>query len=371
MSSIKVKLIISIIAVVVIFFIYASSGGGNGGDFFSIANSTFGDISLFPKKGEFNPLSSIPILSDGNPSTPLEQPISPLTIYLHSKAGMSVGGTVLIYSCTVPDAAADAETAGWVCGTPAVDAPLLELPVEYGKAVYAPFEAGDVNGTGLLHTNTPYALLFKANSHFYDAELGREMFIPSDSGGSKDYTLLYEVDAVGSLMDPLDETKPINGQPSTDLNSPSVELGCYGGCDDDETLFYAKGKGDGEISMDLTIACGGYGGVCRDVVLYFNFGFPKPEGNELLAVDLRHLSGNDLHLPTDLMQYFDSQGGNVHIGDMVSGQSSKYRLSFTFREVAIDHNDPFGICLDDLNRGAGIYGGEGAKPVEVKMGFVD
>ena len=278
---------------------------------------------------------------------------------------------MLIYPCTMAEGATVDGTVGWMCGTPVADVPLLELPVEYGKAVYAPFEAGDVNGTSLLHTNTPYAIHFKGNRHFYDADLGKEMFIPSDSGGSEEYALLYEVDAVGSLMDPLDETKTINGQPSTDLNLPAVELGCYGGCDDDETLFYAKGKGDGVISMDLTIACGGYGAVCRDVVLYFNFGFPKPEGNELLGVKIHHLSGANFFLPMDLMQYFDSQGGNLYVGDMVSGQSSKYRLSFTFREVAIDHNDPFGICLDDLNGGEGIYGGEGAKPVEVKMGFVD
>ena len=282
---------------------------------------------------------------------------------------MSVGGTVLIYPCTMAEGATADGTAGWMCGTPAVDVPLLELPVEYGKAVYAPFEQGDVNGTSLLQTNTPYAIHFKGNRHFYDADLGKEMFIPNGVDG--EYALIYGVDAVGELMDPLDETKAINGQPSTDLNVPAVELGCYGGCDDDETLFYSKAKGDGKIRMDLTIGCGGYGAVCRDVVLYFNFGFPKPEGNELLDVEIRHLSGVDFTLPADLMPYFDSQGGNLYVGDMVSGQSGKYRLQFTFREVAIDHNDPFGICLDDLNRGAGIYGGEGAKPVEVKVGFVD
>lgn len=369
MASVKTKIIVSIIAVAVIFFIYASSGGNSGGDFFSIGDSFFGDISLFPSKSAFNPLSSI--LPDGTPAPPLEQPVSPLTIYLNSKAAVSVGGTVLVYTCTMAEGATADGTAGWMCGTPVADVPLLELPVEYGKAVYAPFEPGDVNGTSLLQTNTPYAIHFRANRHFYDADLGKEMFVSSGEAGSGEHTLLYEVDAVGSLVDPLDETKAINGQPTTDLNLPTVELGCYGGCDDDETLFYSKAKGDGEITMDLTIACGGYGAVCRDVVLYFNFGFPKPEGNELLGVKINHLSGVNFHLPTDLMQYFDSQGGNLYIGDMVSGQSSKYRLQFTFREVAIDHNDPFGICLDDLNRGAGIYGGEGAKPVEVKMGFVD
>jgi len=354
MPTTRTKILISIIAIALILILYINYGGG-GSDFSDFA---IGNISLFPQRQAFESASQSASQFVQNYTHTVGVPVSDLILYFTSEAPMSVGGEVLIYRCNQSE---EVES-GWVCGTPGEE-PLLKLPIEYGKAVY---EWSNTTATAPLYTRTPYAFFFHGTRQFYDSKLGdgNEAFIAGEN------VRMYEVDGVGRLVDMVNEKKAINGQLSTDLSWSQVEIGCYGGCEDGDVLIYDTAKGDNEVWMDITIGCGGYGAECRNVVLWFDFDFPKPEGNELRRLELKYVSGLDLHLPEDLLSYFKPQD-MVYVGDMRSGETATYRLEFEFWHVVLDENDPFCLWMDDLNQHGDIYGGEKAKPTEVCFGFVD
>lgn len=342
----KTKALIAIAIIAALFFVYSSKGT----DFFSLQDFSFGDITGFPERPVFN--ESVPQFIE---NITVGIPVSKLTLFLHTKAAMSVSGEVLIYSC-------NKTKEGWICDTPHEGDPLVALPVNYGKTIYNRYEFAAPNAT-ILYIDTPYSIYFKGSNRFYDAFLGEETF------DDENYELMYEVDAVGTIIDPLNEERLINNQISTDLREEGVEIGCIGGCENNDILIYNETKGDGKINFDISIGCGGYGCECRDIVLYFDFDFPKPEGNELKTFKAEHISGKDLFVPVDWLSYFKRQN-RIYLGSMPSGTTMTYRIWMEFQHFNLDENDPFCMVLKDLNGGVDVFDTDKAKGREICFEFM-
>lgn len=289
------------------------------------------------------------------------KPVEKVNFYLMTTAMTAVTGRLEIYGCEEDDE-------GIIkCGHPGSDQyqPIQTLPISHGKAVYEK----PINVTHLV-TNTPYSLYFDGGDRFYDKFLSsdaEEIFeYKSDSAI---YEKIFEVEGVGTILDPLNENNTINNQPSTDLNHVGVEIGCSGGCKDDDVLVYNKTNGDGAISIELKIGVSGYGSMCKDLVLYFDFPYiGKPEGNEFSSIKLMHIAGHELSAPSELVSYFKSRD-RVYFGTMESGEVAIYQVSMSMKEYNIDKYDRFCIVVDDKYGDNDLFGNEKASEKKICFAF--
>jgi hypothetical protein len=288
------------------------------------------------------------------------QPIEELTVHLMTKAAFSPTGSLLFYDCNISNNVI-------TCGVPNINEPVLSLPVSYGQAQYLWTDYTPKNGLYPLYIDHPYALYFAGGNQLYDSFLGAEIFTLSRTGAPK-VEVIYDLEAVGEITDPLDESQLIDGQPSTNLDRSSVELGCHGGCKNDDVLVYSKSQGDGEIYFDINIGCNGYGEECKNILMRFNYSFPKPEGNEIEEIRATLVRGPDLHIPPNLLSSFKDRTA-INIGTLQSGVKSTYRIRIVYSPRNLDKNDPYCIVFDDLGGAGDIFGDAKGEPAEVCFCF--
>lgn len=209
-----------------------------------------------------------------------------------------------------------------------------------------------------IKTGTQYRVVFEGNNtgtSYYDEDLG----VMSFDGYKKEvdkltFSVPTGIYLVGTLDDILDEnSSSVNGA-SGDPTAGTDEVGCTGGCAADEGLLYDESVGDGTWYLDITVSVSGADSFIKDGVLAFKHDLSNPpEGNEFSSIAAQLQSGTDFGIDSELVNYWKNEIP-ISLGDIKSGRSGTYRLTFSTSEANIDANDDWTLNFDDL----GAYKGK-------------
>ena len=218
--------------------------------------------------------------------------------------------------------------------------------------------SGTASSPGVT-TDTPYKVVFDGNGTYYDEDFGVIQFSSKDydpQQGVYLFTNYGTVDKpaalIATIADPLDEsdlTGTIDGESSTNL-SAGAELGCpTGNCANDATLVYDESNGDGSFYIEPDFSFTGANAEIRKPVLCFKWDETNgPEGNEITGMTYQTLSGSDLGVPSDILNYWKNEEC-VSLGTVVrSGTMSSARITITVDESNLDANDDWKMYVDDL-----------------------
>jgi len=199
-----------------------------------------------------------------------------------------------------------------------------------------------------VRTSTPYRVVFDGDGTYYDKDYGIMTFDDEDFNPSTGEYLfdMKDITLVATISDMINESAlsgDVNGQTSSSAVG-TAELGSAG----TDTFTYDVSIGDGQFYFKPTLEASTAYSELKNAVLCFEWDTSNaPEGNEISSITASLVSGTDLGIPAELVNYWSNEEC-VSLGDMTAGQSSQIKLLFTVDDTAIDANDGYFLAFDDL-----------------------
>ena len=199
-----------------------------------------------------------------------------------------------------------------------------------------------------IRTSTSYRVVFDGDATYYDKDYGIMTFEDEDFNPSTGEFLfdMKDITLVATISDMINEssiTGDVNGQ-TTSCIVGTDELGSAG----TDEFTYDVSVGDGQFYFKPTLEASVAYSELKDAVLCFEWDTSNaPEGNEISSITCSLVSGTDLGIPAELVNYWSNEEC-VSLGDMTAGQSSQIKLLFTVDDTAIDANDGYFLAFDDL-----------------------
>jgi hypothetical protein len=210
----------------------------------------------------------------------------------------------------------------------------------------------------LILTETPYRVVFTNGSAtgYYDVDYGIVTFTSANfNPNTGQYSFVMTgagtpapdgIAKIATIDDMMNETAIsgiINGQTAC---AGTEEINCTSAVDE---LVYDESAGDGQFYVDPTFSFSGANTEIKQPVLCFEWDVSNPpEGNEYSAFTAQLRTGNDLGIPSDLIDYWANEQC-VSLGNAVAGStSSTYRLTISITEANADTTDDWYLYVDDL-----------------------
>jgi len=215
--------------------------------------------------------------------------------------------------------------------------------------------SGVLTLSGEVETDTPYRVIFDGNG-YYGEDFGEIQFSSSkyDSNQGtytwKTYETLgrgmYKIATIDDMLDETTNSTDLNGGDwnSNESSDASGEIKSSTA----DTIYYDESEGDGQFYITPTISFSGANTVVKDPVLCFEDGTNAPEGNEVSSIVAQLQTGQNLNIPSELVNYWAKEGC-IALGDVVAGGTSgKYKFTISVTESNLDSNDEWKFVVDDL-----------------------
>lgn len=219
--------------------------------------------------------------------------------------------------------------------------PIAEIDLSSGSANYT---------GGLLYTCTNYVVVIDGETTYYDKDLGTTQFVygaTTDASSVPVSVTIKDITAFSTLSSLLATDASTWGNAASEVENDST------------TITYNETAGDGTYDADFVIGVTGAYTETQGLVLCFEFDQTNaPEGDEYSSIQPVLQDGPDLHLPSELIEIWSSQGC-VQLGlpdqpeEVTATSVSKYTFTFVLSEANSDSNDDFKMILDDLGEPRG------------------